>query len=308
MKVIFMGTPEYGVPVLEGILRSRHKVVAVVCQPDRPANRNVIMKPPVKLLAEERGIKVLQYNRISREGVDELKALNADIMVTAAFGQILSEEVLNIAPYGVINVHASILPHYRGSAPVHYAIINGEKTTGVTIMQTAKSVDSGDIIMQRTIDIKEGETAGELTARLAILGAEMIVNALDDIESGKAVKIPQEHNRATYFPMLKKTDGRIDFARTPYEIVNFVRGMQPWPGAFFQINGNTVKIIKAEINNENYAGKTGEIVESNPKTGLVIKAKDGCVNILQVQPQGKKVMAAKDYLMGNPVAKGSIVC
>lgn len=308
MNVIFMGTPEFGVPILNSILSSRHKVIAVVCQPDRAGNRGVVTKPPVKQCAEMNGIKVLQYDRISREGVDTLRELKPDIMVTAAFGQILSDEVLKLAPHGVINVHASLLPLYRGSAPIHYAIIHGEKETGITIMQTAKAVDSGDIILQKKLNILDEETTGELTLRLGVLGAEMIVEALDIIEAGKAIRVPQDHSKSTHYPMLKKENGRINYNKTPLELTNFVRGMNPWPSAYTTIDNGIVKIIKASMVGCTYSGMVGEIVESNARRGLIIVVKGGCLRLDVIQPEGKKVMSDKDYLLGHPILKGTILC
>lgn len=308
MKVVFMGTPEFAVPSLNSIYMSKHTIVAVVCQPDRAGNRGVITKPPVKVFAEEKGIKVLQFNKVSKEGVQALTELNADIMVTAAFGQILSDQVLGITPYGVINVHASLLPYYRGSAPIHYAIINGETKTGITIMQTAKAVDSGDIILQEAMDILPEETTGELTQRLAELGSQTIVKALDLIESGQAIKIPQDHSKATHYPMLKKEDGRINYNNSAESIVNFVRGMNPWPSAYTIITNNMVKIIKAVKISNNINGLVGEIIKADSKNGLVVQAMDGEVAFSIVQPQGKRAMDARDYLLGRAVIKGQILC
>lgn len=307
MRVIFMGTPQFAVPCLESLINSRHTVVGVVCQPDRKGNRNKIVKPPVKVLAEKHNIDVYQFERVSRDGIDKLRVLNADIMITVAFGQILSDDVLKLTPNGVINVHASLLPSYRGSAPIHYAIINGEKTTGITIMQTAKEIDSGNIIMQESIQIKEDETTGELTERLSLLGADLLIRALDAIENNESKSIPQDHTKATYFPMLKKSDGEINWNKTSKEIVDFVRGMQPWPTAYTFINDKMIKVLKA--NNINYSGgdKSGEVVEINPKVGLIVKVKDGYIRLIEVQPEGKRVMCDSDYLLGSPIKKGTIL-
>lgn len=308
MRVIFMGTPEFGVPILQSIIASKHKVIGVVCQPDRLGNRRVLTKPPVKICAELNNINALQFNKVSISGVEKLKELEPDIMVTAAFGQILSDDILHIAPYGVINVHASLLPYYRGSAPVHYAIINGEKKTGITIMQTQRELDSGDIIMQRELDIREDETTGELTKRLSNLGSEMIVKALNLIENNKATRTPQDHSIATYYPMLKKKDGRINYNVTAEQFIDFVRGMNPWPSAFTEINGIVIKVHKASKVECNNRGKVGEIIESNNKLGLIIRVKDGCVSLDEIQPEGRKKMFMKDYLLGHSIKKGLILC
>ena len=213
LKVVFLGTPDFSVNTLKAILNSRHEVLAVVTQPDRPVGRSG--KPvfsPVKQVAVEKGIKVLQYNKIRLEGVEDLKALNPDIMVTCAFGQILSQEIIDIAPKGIINVHASILPKYRGAAPIQWSIINGDSETGVTIMQTEAGIDTGDIICVEKTPISDKETAGELFDRLADLGANLLVKALDMIEDGNATYTKQNHDLATHVKMLKKEDGIIDFS------------------------------------------------------------------------------------------------
>ena len=306
MRVIFMGTPEFGVPILNSILGSRHTVIAAVCQPDRPGNRREMKKPPVKVCAEYNGIQVMQFDRVSREGLEAIKSLKSDIMVTAAFGQILSDELLTVAPHGVINVHASLLPKYRGSSPVHRAILNGESYTGVTIMQTAHSVDSGDIIMQERINILPDETTGELTDRLSMLGAEMIVKALDSIEDGSVTFTPQNHSEATHYPMLHKEDGRISWNMTAREAKDFIRGMQPWPSAYANIDGATVKLLKAQIVEDK--GAPGEIITASRKDGLIIALKTGAIRIIELQPEGKKPMFSNDYLLGHPIKVGTVLC
>ncbi len=304
--MIFMGTPEFGVPILNSIIGSRHTVIAAVCQPDRLGNRRELTKPPVKVCAEYNGIPVMQFDKVSREGLDAIKALHADIMVTAAFGQILSDALLTAAPHGVINVHASLLPKYRGSSPIHHAILNGENYTGVTIMQTAHSVDSGDIIMQRKINILPDETTGELTDRLSMLGAEMIVEALDTIEEGRAIFTPQNHLEATHYPMLSKEDGRINWNVTAKEAKDFIRGMQPWPSAYSEIDGGIVKLLKAQI--VEGKGKPGEIIAASRKDGLIVALKTGAIRIIELQPQGKKAMFSNDYLLGHPLKVGTVLC
>ena len=217
-----MGTPDFSVPCLEQLINSRHKVIAVVTQPDRPRNRGVVSACPVKVCAEKHGLKVLQYEKVSREGIDDIRALNPDVIVTAAFGQMLSRDFLAIAPHGVINVHASLLPKYRGSSPIQWAVINGEKETGVTIMQTAYKMDSGDIILQKRVAVGVDETAGELFEKLSALGAPALIEALDLIESGKATFTPQNEDEMTYFPMLKKEDGEIDFSMSATDILSLI--------------------------------------------------------------------------------------
>ena len=205
MRVVFLGTPDFSVNTLKAIINSKHEVVAVVTQPDKPVGRSSkLVFSPVKQVAVEHNLKVLQYNKIRLEGVDDLKALNADIMVTCAFGQILSQEIIDIAPKGIINVHASLLPKYRGAAPIQWSIINGDSETGVTIMQTEAGIDTGDIICMEKTPISETETAGELFDRLSMLGAKLLVEALDLIESGNATFTKQNDDLATHVKMLKK--------------------------------------------------------------------------------------------------------
>ncbi len=305
MKLIFLGTPDFAVPSLKKIAESGHEIVAVVTQPDRPRNRGVMTPSPVKETAIELGLKVLQYEKISREGIDDIKALNADIMVTCAFGQILSRELLAIPKYGVINEHASILPKYRGSSPIQWCVINGEKQTGVSIMKTAYEVDSGDILFVDKTDICENETAGELFDRLSLLAADSIVKALDLIESGKAEFVPQNHSEATFCKMLTKADGLIDWNKSALEIKNFVRGMNPWPCAFTNLNGVTYKIHKVEVVDINAGGKVGEIVACT-KNEIIVKCGSGFINIQIIQAPNAKKMPVKDYLLGHKMQVGTV--
>ena len=267
-----MGTPDFSVPCLEQLINSRHEVIAVVTQPDRPRNRGVVSACPVKVCAEKHGLKVLQYEKVSREGIDDIRALNPDVIVTAAFGQMLSRDFLLVAPHGVINVHASLLPKYRGSSPIQWAVINGEKETGVT----AYKMDSGDIILQKRVAVGVDETAGELFEKLSALGAPALIEALDLIESGKATFTPQNEDEMTYFPMLKKEDGEIDFSMSATDIKHRIQGLTPWPSAYTTCGGKKMKIIKATVEN----------MQGSPKQ--VLKAdKD-----------------AKDYLLGHRIAVG----
>jgi methionyl-tRNA formyltransferase len=247
MKVAFFGTPEYCLPSLEALYKSRHKVVLVVTQPDRPVGRKkIVTPPPAKVLAQKLGIPVKQPERISRELEETFKDIEKpDIIVTCAFGQILKQNVLDFCKYGVINVHASILPKYRGASPINWAIINGEKTSGVTIMQTDIGIDTGDILLSKSLDILPNETAGELSARLSKIGADALLETLELIEKGKAKRIKQDNEKSTYYPMFKKTDGKIDFSKSPQEIVNFIRGMNPWPCAFAESNYGDIKVYSA---------------------------------------------------------------
>ena len=301
MKVVFLGTPDFAVKALEAINNSKHQILAVVTQPDRPFGRKAVITPcAVKQKAIELGLKTLSYEKIRLEGVEDLKALNPDIMVTCAFGQILSSEILNIAKHGVINIHASLLPKYRGSAPIQYSVINGDKKTGVTIMQTEVGVDTGDILMQKEIDILPDETAGELFERLSILGAEIITKALDDIESGNITSIPQNEALATHVKMLSKKDGEIDFSKPAIEIKNLVRGLNPWPIAYTYFGDKTLKVYKAEVTH--LKGDIGEVLSLD--NGITIGAGENSITLLEVQLEGSKKMPAKDFLLGHKISVG----
>ena len=304
MKVIFLGTPDFSVPTLKAIINSRHQLLAVVTQPDKPSGRGEKMTcSPVKQVALENNIKVLQYDKIRLQGVDDLKNLAPDIMVTCAFGQILSQEIIDIAPHGIINVHASLLPKYRGAAPIQWSILNGDKETGVTIMQTEAGIDTGDIISVEKTLIAPEETAGELFDRLSYIGAELLVKTLDAIEQGTATFTPQDHSSATHVKMLKKSDGMLDFGNNCETLVNFVRGMNPWPCAFTFLNGKMLKVYKAEkVGNIDISKFTdGQVIFADDKNGLVVKCKDGALRLCIIQLEGKKRMNDTDFVIGQRI-------
>ncbi len=301
MKVVFLGTPDFSVKPLEAINSSKHEVIAVVTQPDRPVGRKAIITPcAVKSCAQNFGLPVYSYEKIRFEGVEDLKALNPDIMVTCAFGQILSKEILEIAKYGVINVHASLLPKYRGSAPIQYSIINGDKVTGITVMQTGVGVDTGDILMQKEIEIGEDETAGELFDRLSVLGAKTIVDALDMIEDGKLTPVPQDDEKATHVKMLSKQDGLIDFSKSAVEIKNLIRGLNPWPIAFTFYEGKTLKVYSATV--KEGSGDIGCVISTD--NGIDVGSGSGIISFNEVQLEGSKRMSSKDFLLGHKIPKG----
>lgn len=307
MKVIFLGTPEFSVRILESIVKSHHEVIAVVTQIDKcnsRGNKTIIGK--VKEKALSLNLPVLQYENISKQGEEELKNLNADIMVTAAYGQILKQNILDICPKGIINVHASLLPKYRGSSPVQWALINGENEVGVTIIQTELGVDTGDIILQKSIKLDGNENSIETLEKLSILGAEAIIEALDLIENGKAVFTKQNEKEATRCKMLKKEDGKIDWNKSSLDIKNFIRGMTPWPSAYTRCKFGVLKILKAEIS-EDEKGLAGEILAANPKIGLKIKCGKGCIELVWVQGENAKAMDAKNYLLGKRLQAGEIL-
>ena len=301
MKIVFLGTPDFAVPVLKAIHGSKHEILAVVTQPDRPFGRKAIITPcAVKTCALNLGLKVLSYEKIRNEGVEDLKALCPDIMVTCAFGQILSQEILDIAKYGVINVHASLLPKYRGSAPIQYSVINGDRETGVTIMQTGLGVDTGDILLQSKLEILPDETAGELFDRLSILGSKIIVEALDKIEKGEINPIPQDERLATHVKMLKKEDGLIDFTKPALDIKNLVRGLNPWPIAYTKYEGKTLKIYNVSIIET--LGNAGEVISVDG--GITVATGRGSIVINELQLEGGKKMSAKEFLLGRKIPVG----
>lgn len=306
MKLVFLGTPDFAVPSLERIIASKHEILAVVTQPDKPVGRNnVLTPPPVKVCALKHGLKVLQYNKIRTEGVEDLKNLAPDIMVTCAFGQILSQEIIDIAPRGIINVHASLLPKYRGAAPIQYSVINGDTETGVTIMQTEAGIDTGDILSVEKTPIDPDETAGELFERLSELGAKLIVETLDKIEAGKITPVKQDETKATHVKMLTRETGKIDWTKSAKDIKNLVRGTNPWPAAHTFLNGKTLKIFVVEALDGDFDGQIGEVLRADKK--LVVKCGQGAVEILEIQSEGGKRMSATAFDAGRKILKGDIL-
>ena len=306
MKLVFLGTPDFAVPSLERIIASKHEILAVVTQPDKPVGRkNVLTPSPVKVCALKHGLKVLQYNKIRVEGVEDLKNLAPDIMVTCAFGQILSQEIIDIAPRGIINVHASLLPKYRGAAPIQYSIINGDTETGVTIMQTEAGIDTGDILSVEKTPIYPDETAGELFERLSELGAKLIVETLDKIEAGKITPVKQDETKATHVKMLTRETGKIDWAKSAKDIKNLVRGTNPWPAAHTFLNGKTMKIFAVNVLDGDFDGQIGEVLRADKK--LVVKCGQGAVEILEIQAEGGKRMSATAFDAGRKILKGDIL-
>lgn len=307
MKIIFLGTPDFSVPSLQALIDSPHEVLAVVTQPDKPAGRSgKLCFSPVKELALKYNIPVLQYKKIRFEGVRDLKDLAPDIMVTCAFGQILSKEIIDIAPHGIINVHASLLPLYRGAAPIQWSVINGDKQTGITIMQTEEGIDTGDIIKVEKTDIGNEETSEELFERLSVLGANALIKALDDIESGKAVFIKQNDELATHVKMLKKEDGLLNFNQNSETLRNFIRGMNSWPSAYTFLNGKLFKVFKGSIYSGDFNAPCGTVVLADNKNGLVVKTKDGALRLDVIQAEGGKKMTDTDYLIGHKIPVGTV--
>ena len=303
MRIVFMGTPEFAVPTLRALCDAGYDVVGVYTQPDRPKGRGKkLAPPPVKEEALKRGIPVFQPQRIRRESVEELRALAPDLCVTAAFGQILSQEILDIPPLGNINVHASLLPKHRGSAPIAWGILQGDKQAGITTMMMDAGIDTGDMLLQRAVDILPGETAGELTERLSHVGGELLLETLRQLEAGTLERIPQDHANMTYDPKLTKEMGIVDWTKSAKEIVNQIHGLNPWPGASTAIEGGRLKLIRAEA--AEGTGAAGEIIAADPKAGLVVACGEGAVRVTVLQAPGGKPMNSKDYLRGHPMQVG----
>lgn len=301
MRIVFMGTPDFGVPSLRALIAAGHTVVGVFTQPDKPKGRgNKMQQSPVKECALSHGIPVFQPKKIRLDGVDDLRALQPDLCVTAAFGQILSQEILDIPRIGTVNVHSSLLPKYRGAAPVNWAIIEGETVTGVTTMMTDKGLDTGDILLRQEVPILPGETAGELTARLAPVGAALLVETIRRLEAGDCPRVPQDESRMSYFPMLKKEMGRLDWRLPAEKLSCLVRGLSPWPGTYTVIAGETLKIWRAEVF-QTSDGQAGDILAADGRQGLLIRAGENALRVLELQAEGGKRMNTKDYLRGHPL-------
>lgn len=309
IDIVFLGTPDFAVPSLKALIENRYNVKAVFTQPDRPKGRgNKVQFSPVKEYALSKNIPVFQPEKIRMpESAQILKDLKPDLMITCAFGQILSKENLDTAPLGCINVHGSLLPKYRGSSPIQWAVINGEKETGISTMYTDIGVDCGDIIMQKALSIGEDETAGELFDRLSVLGAETLIDTLKLLENGKITRTKQDENNATHFPMLDKKMGGIDFSKSSREIKNLVRGLNPWPVAWAKCGEDIIKIYSVSILNESTDKTPGTVICADSKNGLKIATGDGVISVDVLQFPGKKAMDAKTYFVGNKIKADILV-
>lgn len=308
MKVIFMGTPDFAVGTLEEIIKAGHEVALAVTQPDKPKGRGKTMQfPPVKECALAHGIEVYQPKRVrTTESIAYLAGFRPDIIVVSAFGQILPKEILDMPKYGCINVHASLLPKYRGAAPIQWAVINGDEVTGVTIQRMDVGLDTGDIIAKCEIRLDKEETGGSLFDRLAKAGAKLCVETMEKIENKTAVYTPQDEAEATHIGMIRKEFGNIDWNRPAAEIERLVRGLNPWPSAYTHLDGKTFKIWKAEVLAEDSDAVPGSIVEVT-KDRLVAATGAGQLSLKEVQMEGKKRMPVDAFLRGYPVELGTIM-
>lgn len=316
MRIIFMGTPDFAVAALDALCASKQEVILAVTQPDRQKGRGrKIIKTPVKECAEKWGLSVFQPVKIREaEAVEKIRSLSPDLIVVAAFGQILPQELLDIPKYGCINIHASLLPKLRGAAPIQWSVINGDKESGITLMQMDAGLDTGDILFQEKVEITDEETGESLYNKLAALGGEMIVRCLPEVEAGRLCPMPQNNDESTYAPMLKKEMGEIDWSMPALTIGQRVRGMLPWPGAFTILNGRVLKIWKARPARPEELQQVPEQGPDKPGPGTVIYTDkkalyaatgEGVLAILELQAEGKKRMETGAFLLGTKIPAGT---
>lgn len=309
MKIIFMGTPDFAVPCLDMLVKEGHEVCLVVTQPDKPKGRGKKMLfPPVKEKAIEYGIEVFQPVKVKEEeAVEKLRSYNADIIVVVAFGQILPESILNMPKYGCVNVHGSLLPKYRGAAPIQWSVINGDTKTGVTTMYMEKGLDTGDMLLKAEFDITSEDTYGTVHDKMCVMGADVLKETLVKIENGTIVREKQDDALSNYAPMISKETGHIDWNKTSFEIINLIRGLDPVPAAWTVYNGEVLKIWKAvKFECDNSTAKCGEIADITKK-GFVVKTGDGFVLVTEIQARGGKRMATDAYMRGHAVEKGIVL-
>ncbi len=306
MKVIFMGTPDFSVPTLDAIKKDGNEIVLVVTQPDKKKGRKgILTPPPVKEWAVKNNISIFQPVKLrEKQNIEELEKYEADVIVVAAFGQILPKEVLDMPKYGCINVHASLLPKYRGASPIQWAILNGDDETGVTTMQMDIGLDDGDILLQKKVPISSEDTGGSLFDKLSKVGADLLIETLHRIEKNDIVRIPQDDEKATHVGLIKKDFGILSFDEENKYILNKIRALNPWPSAFTFYKDKMVKIWKAKsvsFNNKGY--EYGDLVVEN-KDELLVVTRNGAISILELQEEGKKRIKAADFLRGHKIEKG----
>ena len=309
MKILFMGTPDFAEVSLKELIKSKHEIIGVVTKKDMPKGRGMKMiSSPVKDLAVVNNIKVYQPEKVknNNEFIDEIKRLKPDIICVVAYGKILPKEILDIPKFGCINLHGSILPKYRGAAPIQWAVLNGDKTTGVTTIYMTEEMDAGDIIYEEKTDIGEYETTGELWERLSNIGAELLLKTVNDIENGIAPRIPQT-GEFTLAPMLNKEIARINWDEEAVKVKNLVYGLNPIIGAYTTYNDKKIKIWKIKILDEKSDKPTGYVLESSDKKGLKIQTKDKVISVIEIQGENSKRMPINDYLRGNKIEVGTIL-
>lgn len=307
MRVIFMGTPDFAVGTLEAIIEAGHEVVLAVTQPDKPKGRSGSLQfPPVKECAIAHNIPVFQPVKIrEQKNIDELKKYDPDIIIVVAFGQIVSKDILDMPRYGCVNVHASLLPKYRGAAPIQWAVINGDEMTGVTTQRMDVGVDTGDIIETAQLRIAEDETGGSLFDKLAMVGAKLCVSTMEKIEKGEATYTPQKEEEATHTKKIEKELGNVDWSKSAKEIECLIRGLNPWPSAYTHLNGKTLKLWQAKVIDENSALKPGTIVKVT-KDEILVQTGAGMLSLLEIQLEGKKRMPVDAFLRGYPLEEKTV--
>ncbi len=308
MKLVFMGTPDFAVESFRALVEAGHEVVLAVTQPDKPKGRGHKMAPPpVKEYAQSQNIEVYQPLSVKTdEAFEKLSAANADAFIVAAYGQILPERILNLPKYGCINVHASLLPKYRGAAPIQWSIAHGEKVTGVTTMQMDKGLDTGDMLLKAEVEITKEETGETLHDKLASVGGKVLLETLEKIENGTIEPIKQDDSLSCYAPMLSKETSKIDFSKTAKEVFNLIRAMNPYPAAHTLYMENRMRVFRSEIVNYKGNESDGTILDVLPD-GILVKCSDGAVKITEVQFDGKKRMAVSEYLKGNKILAGEVL-
>ena len=312
MRIVFMGTPDFAEKSLEAVYNAEHEIVGVVTNPDRPKGRGMKLEAsPVKKYAESKNLKIYQPEKIRKneEFIEEIRKLQPDVICVVAYGKILPKEILEIPKLGCINVHGSLLPKYRGAAPIQWAVLNGDKTTGVTTMYMDVGMDTGDMILKKETQIGDDETTGELWARLSKIGADLLVETLQKIEEGIAPRIPQGEE-FSIAPMLDKEIAKIDWDnKTAIEIKNLVRGLNPIMGTYSFLNDRKIKFWKVDVVSDNFFEneKNGTVVKADSKDGLYIKAKDGLIKVIEIQGENAKKMSIQDFLRGNKIEVGSVM-
>lgn len=304
MKIIYMGTPDFAVPALKSLASSEHEVCAVFTQPDKPRGRKQILTPPdVKICAQSLDIPVYQPDSIKNsDALEVINSYNPDVIVVAAYGKLLPKAVLDAPKFGCVNIHGSLLPKYRGAAPIQQSVLNGDKVTGITTMLMDIGMDTGDILLKKETEIGENETSGELFDRLALLGGELILKTLSALEKGEITPQKQDEGLATHTSKIDKSLCPLDFSKSAFEVHNKVRGLNPWPVATAKICGKNVKIFSTRLCSK--AGKIGEVLSINP---FVVGCGENSVEILELQPEGKKRMTADAFLAGHRIEIGEII-
>lgn len=309
MKIVFMGTPEFAVPSLDKLVREGYEVAAVITQPDKPKGRgNKLTPPPVKEYADRQGIRVLQPSKVkTADSVTLLKDIGPDLLVTVAYGQLLSKDILDIPTLGCINVHGSLLPKYRGAAPIHWAVINGEPETGVTTMYTDIGMDTGDMLLKRAVNISESMTVGELHDKLSEIGADVLIETLRELEKGTLERLPQPNGEASYAPIIKKEVGRINWLKSSLEIHNLVRGTNPWPGSYSHYKGERIRIWKTSVINDSNALKKPGTIYGVGNGGMIVATGSGYLTIDEIQFDSSKRMSVEEYVRGHRIDEGEVL-